>query len=162
MKNKRSQNHRHTANFRLIAGKLNWHGLLGLEFMLNQCPSASDRTKIGRVSLIFDSTIGRGQILKRGSTSAGRNSVLKTPPSPIWHTYSEPSRHEDSPGTTECIQHLLKKLSKSRLMICFFWTIFGDFWGGEPRLYSEISDFQNLSVLGYIYALYYYVCHRYT
>ena len=28
-------------------------------------------------------------------------------------------------------------------------------------LYSEISDFQNLSVFGDIYALYYFVCHKY-
>ena len=29
----------------------------------------------------------------------------------------------------------------------FFWAIFGDFWGREPRLYSKISDFDLLSVL---------------
>ena len=23
----------------------------------------------------------------------------KTPPTPLWHTYSEPPRHEDSPGS---------------------------------------------------------------
>ena len=29
-------------------------------------------------------------------------------------------------------------------------------------LYSEISDFQNLSVLGDFYSLYHFVSHRYT
>ena len=32
----------------------------------------------------------------------------------------------------------------------------------EPRLYSKISDFQYFSVLGNFYALYHFVCHRYT
>ena len=35
-------------------------------------------------------------------------------------------------------------LSKSRMSAIFFLGIFGDFWGREPRLYSEISDFQVL------------------
>ena len=57
--------------------QLNWQRLLGLNSMLIQFPS--NRTKIGGVPLIFDTANGWGQILKRGSTSAGRNSALKTP-----------------------------------------------------------------------------------
>lgn len=53
--------------------------------MLIQFPS--DRTEIDRVSMIFDTAIGRGQILKRGSTSAGRNSALKTPFPPLAYIF---------------------------------------------------------------------------
>ena len=49
------------------------------------------------------------------------------------------------------------------LEIIIIWAIFADFRGRGPRLYSEISDFQNLSVLGDFYALHHFVCHhRYT
>ena len=44
----------------------------------------------------------------------------------------------------------------------FYWAIFGDFWGQEPRLNSEISYFQNLRVSGDYYALYHFLCHWYT
>ena len=37
-----------------------------------------------------------------------------------------------------------------------FLAIFGDFWGWEPRLYSENKDFQNLSVLDDFYALHHF------
>ena len=39
---------------------------------------------------------------------------------PLCYTYSEPSGHENSPGDTQNIPYLLKKLSKSRLSDPFF------------------------------------------
>ena len=39
---------------------------------------------------------------------------------PLCHTYSEPSGHEDSPGGTQNIPYLFKNLSKSRLSDTFF------------------------------------------
>ena len=39
---------------------------------------------------------------------------------PLCHTYSEPSGHEDSPGGTQNIPYLFKNLSKSRLSDPFF------------------------------------------
>ena len=45
-------------------------------------------------------------------------------PTPLCHTYSEPSGHEDSPGGTQNIPYLFKNLSKSRLSDPFF----GFFW----------------------------------
>ena len=39
---------------------------------------------------------------------------------PLCHTYSEPSGHEDSPGGTQNIPYLFKNLSKSRLSDSFF------------------------------------------
>ena len=50
----------------------------------------------------------------------------------IYHTYKE-------------------KLSKWWLSDLFL-GYFGDFWGWEPRLYSEMSDFQNFSALDDFYA----------
>ena len=41
-------------------------------------------------------------------------------PTPLCHTYSEPSGHEDSPGGTQNIPYLFKNLSKSRLSDPFF------------------------------------------
>ena len=49
------KNQRPSANFGPIAGKLNQHGLIGHESMLNKFPS--DRTKISGVSLILDTAI---------------------------------------------------------------------------------------------------------
>ena len=48
------------------------------------------------------------------------------------------------------------------LEIIIIWAIFADFRGRGPRLYIEISDFQNLSVWGDFYALYHFVPPRYT
>ena len=56
------------------------------------------------------------------------------------------------------IPYLLKKLRKSRLSDRFF----GLFLVISEVLYSENSDFQDLSVLGENYAFYHFVCHRYT
>ena len=39
---------------------------------------------------------------------------------PLCHTYSEPSGHEDSPGGTQNIPYLFKNLSKLRLSDPFF------------------------------------------
>ena len=39
---------------------------------------------------------------------------------PLCHTNSELSGHEDSPGGTQNIPYLLKNLSKSRLSVPFF------------------------------------------
>ena len=61
--------------------------------------------------------------------------------------------------------HLLYTFSKNWAncdWVIVFLGYFGDFWGWEPRLYSEISLFQNLSVLGDFYALYHFVCHTYN
>ena len=64
----------------------------------------------------------------------------------------------------EFLQVFVSRLSSKFLGIWVFWV----FWvflvisGRKPRLYSKISDFQNLSVLGDLYALYHFVCHRYT
>ena len=41
-------------------------------------------------------------------------------PTPLCHTYSEPSGHELSPGGTQNIPYLFKNLSKSRLSDPFF------------------------------------------
>merc|ERR550534_894809 len=41
-------------------------------------------------------------------------------PTPLSHTYSEPSGHELSPGGTQNIPYLFKNLSKSRLSDPFF------------------------------------------
>ena len=43
---------------------------------------------------------------------------------PLCHTYSEPSGHEDSPGTTQNITYLLK-IEKITIEWSFFWAIFG-------------------------------------
>ena len=40
--------------------------------------------------------------------------------SAVFHIYSEPSGHEDSPGGTQNIPYLFKNLSKSRLSDPFF------------------------------------------
>ena len=80
---------------------------------------------------------------------------------PLCHTYSEPSGHELSPGGTQNIPYLFKNLSKSRLSDPFFGLFFGDFWGREPDLHSEFSDFQNLSVFSNFLAWNHIVCHRY-
>ena len=39
---------------------------------------------------------------------------------PLCHTYSEPSGHEDSPGGTQNIPYIFKNLSKSRFCYRFF------------------------------------------
>ena len=77
------------------------HGVPISESMFDSFPS--DRKKFDGLTLIRHTAIASRQILKRGSTSASRNSALhfklKTP-YPLCQTYSEPSRHEDSPDTT--------------------------------------------------------------
>ena len=55
--------------------------------------------------------------------------------------------------------YLSKNLSKSRLSKSFLGFL-GDFWGGEPYLYSEFSYFQNLSVFSNISAWNRIVCNR--
>ena len=72
-----------------------------------------DQTEIGGVTLICNTAFAFRQNSRRGSTSA-----------PLCPTYSESSKHKDSPGTTFHIPYLLKKLSKSRLSDRFF----GLFW----------------------------------
>ena len=80
-----------------------------------------------RKVLVFPCTaIASRQISKRRSTSAARNSALNTP-YPLCHTYSE--------------QIAMKR------------PFFGLFL--EPRLYSKIKYFQNLSVMGGFYAFVY-------
>ena len=58
------------------------------------------------------------------SQNKGQLWPLVTPPcrlsTPLCHTYSEPSGHEDSPGGTQNIPYLFKNLSKSRLSDPFF------------------------------------------
>ena len=41
------------------------------------------------------------------------------------------------------------------------WLFFGDFWGLEPDLHSEFSNFQNLSVFSNFLAWNHILCHRY-
>ena len=111
------------------------------------------------MSLIRNTAIQSRQISKRGSTSAAHNSALNTPYPPC-HTYSEPSRHKDSPGTTSFIPYLSKKKWANRDEATVF---FGLFMRAGAQITSiEIIDFQNWSVLGDFYALYRFLCHRYT
>ena len=85
------------------------------------------------------------------------SSALKTP-NPHFRYISEPSGHEDSPGTIQNIPYLFKKISKSRLSDRFFGLYLVTF----EVLHSENSDFKDLSVFGDYYVFYHFVCHRYT
>ena len=96
-----------------------------------------------------------GQHWPLGALLGLGDSLVSTP---LCHTYSEPSGHEDSPGTTFNIPYLFKKLSKSRLSDRFF----GLFLVISEVLYSENSNFQDFSVLGENYVFYHLVCHRYS
>ena len=71
---------------------------------------------------------------------------------PLCHTCSEPSEHEELPSTT-FLHHTYSKI----------WGILSDFRGREPRLYSEFSHFQTLSVFSNFSAWNHImiVCHRY-
>ena len=55
----------------------------------------------------------------------------------------------------------MKNLSKLRLSDQFFGLYLVISEVGSPD-YSESSNFQDLSVVGDFYALYHFVCHRYT
>ena len=71
----------------------------------------------------------------------------------LWPPVTRPSES----GTTQSIPYQLKQLSKSRL---FLWAIFGLVI--SEVLFSENSNFQDLSVLGENYAFYHFLCHRYA
>ena len=117
------------------------------KIILGQYPWDPSAFRIQKINFFFKSP----QISKRGSTLAAHISLKDPlPPFAIHILYRLDMR----------IHHLLysipiQKLSKWRLSDRFFFAIFGR----EPRLYSEISDFQNLSVLGDFYASYHLVCH---
>ena len=114
-----------------------------------------------RKVLVFRCTaIASWQISKRRSTSAARNSALNTPYPPLpyifWTLWTW--------GFTR--YHLtytipVKKIEQIAIEWSAFWATFDDFWGREPRLYSEICDFQNLSVYNQFSASNHIVCHRY-
>ena len=60
------------------------------------------------------------------------------------------------------IYHTYSKIWVNRdWVICLLFFFFGDFWGREPDLHSEFSDFQNLSVFSNFLAWNHIVCHRY-
>ena len=80
-------------------------------------------------------------------------------PTPLCHTYSEPSGHEDSPGSTQNIPYLFKNLRKSRLSDPFFGIFLVISEVGSPHYVAKLAI---LGVLGDFYALYHFVCHRYT
>ena len=63
---------------------------------------------------IFLCTLKKSSQLRAAATRPCRLST------PLCHTYSEPSGHEGSPGGTQNIPYLFKKLSKSRLSDPFF------------------------------------------
>ena len=59
------------------------------------------------------------------------------------------------------INHAYSKIWVNRDRVICFLVFFGDFWGREPDLHSEFSDFQNLSVFSNFLAWNHIVCHRY-
>ena len=81
----------------------------------------------GRVSLICCTAVRWRWMLKRVSTSVGHG-------------------HQDSTGTIWKISYQFQKVSKSWLSDSFFGLFLVI---SQVRSYSEISDFQNLSVLGW-------------
>ena len=81
----------------------------------------------------------------------GPNLILRTGPPFAIQILSrlDMTIHQAPPSTYH--PYLSKNLSKSRLSKSFLGFL-GDFWGGEPYLYSEFSYFQNLSVFSNISA----------
>ena len=88
----------------------------------------SDRTKTKKVLVFFDTAIASRQILKWGSTSAGRNSTLKTPYPPLpyifWTVWTGGVTRYQLKYTIP-----IKKNEKIAIEWSVFWAIFGDFWG---------------------------------
>ena len=60
-------------------------------------------------------------------------------PTPLCHTYSEPSGHEDSSGTTQYLSYLFKILSKLRLSDPFF-GYFVSILSSEVEIAYQNSD----------------------
>ena len=89
----------------------------------------------------------------------GPNLILRTGPPFAIQILSrlDMTIHQAPPSTYH--PYLSKNLSKSRLSKSFLGFL-GDFWGGEPYLYSEFSYFQNLSVFSNISAWNRIVCNR--
>ena len=83
------QNQRHSTDFRPRGLQLIKPGVTILQSIFNCIKLLTSQTKIGGVSLIWDTAICRGQILRRRSTSAVRNSAFNTL-YPLWQTFSEP------------------------------------------------------------------------
>ena len=54
---------------------------------------------------------------------------------PLWHTYSEPSLHEDLPSIIQNMPYLSNKLSKSRLRTKFFLGVFWLIFEVGSRIY---------------------------
>ena len=89
---------------------------------------------------------------------------------PLCHTYSEPSGHEDSPGGTQNIPYLFKNLSKSRLSDPFFglfWVIsevgsqiyianlaFFKIWVFSATFWHEITLYISLKYISNIVSIY--------
>ena len=68
----------------------------------------------------------RNCLEKRGSTLAGRNTILNTPcPVPLCPTYSEQSRRKDSRGTICAIP--IKKIQLIAIPRTVFWAILSHF-----------------------------------
>ena len=141
-----------------IALKRIEHGVLVLEPMVYSFQS--NRTKNKKVLIFHYTEFASPKISKRGLTSAGRNSALKTPYPPLpnifWTLWTW--------GFTR--YHLMysipiEKIEQIAIELSVFWAFFGDFWGREPDLHSEFSDFQNLSVFSNFLAWNHIVCHRY-
>ena len=120
------RNQRHPANFRPRGLQLVEPGVTISESMFYR--GQTSRTKIGGVSLIRTTVIVRG-------------------PTPPWHFLNSLDIR---------IHQYLEKNWANRDWAIVFLAIFGDFWGWEPRLYSENKDFQNLSVLDDFYALHHF------
>ena len=92
-KNKRCYKNRYGHNFQNIGSTMNERLFIGYEQTLIGC---------GLWKRYFDRILF---LTQQFSFYFFLNSTLNTP-TPLWHTYSEPSGHEDSPGTIQKIPYL--------------------------------------------------------
>lgn len=142
------QNQSHPANFGQIAWKRIQPGVPILEPMFYSFQS--DQTKIGGVTFFLDTTIAARTILKRRSTLAAPNSALNTLYPPLQYIFW-------TFWTWELVRyHLMCNIPIKKIeQIAIECSFFGDFLGLIKRKWRLIvmSDF---------YALYHFVCNRYT
>ena len=134
------QKNKHGHNFQNIGSKMNQWLLIGYEPTLNRL--GSDILKIATV-LVFLDTTNMHFFRNEGQLRRPLTWPL-TPSTPLYHTYSAPSRHEDSPVASKICHSHRKWVNRD--WVIRFWAIFGHFWGGEPNLHSKISEFNFLSV----------------
>ena len=110
-----------------ISGQGSLFFLLGVETTL--CKTPHFQWIYGKLSQIYEKSTNTHRLRwfffsqNKGQLRAAVTRPCRLP-TPLCHTYSEPSGHEDSPGGTQNIPYLFKNLSKLRLSDPFF----GYFW----------------------------------